>query len=392
MLAFLGLGAAVATELPALRVGTTGDYPPFSYRGPDGRWVGSDIEQARSLGRSLGREIEFVPTSWKSLASDLQAGRYDIAMGGVSITPDRAKVGIFSRPYLADGKTPLVRCADVARFDGLSALDRPGVRAVVNPGGTNERFARAHLPAASLRVHDDNLTIFDEILAGRADVMVTDAIEARMQQQLRPGLCAVHPERPFERSQKAYLLRRDAGLEREVDAWLRAELASGRSSRMLEAWLRYPWPLAPSPAIRLSRLVDARLALMPDVARYKWNRKQAIEDPPREQALLDSIQAQAPRYGLDPARAVAFFAAQIEASKILQRELFFGWQANGQGEFAATKDLATDIRPALDALNPRLLAALADFQGKAQRRAFGPLQATATSAAAVDAALSPLLP
>ncbi len=375
-----------------LRVGSTGDYPPFSYREPAGdRWIGSDIEQAHSLGRALGRQVEFVQTSWQGLAADLAAGRFDIAMGGVSVTADRAKQGVFSRPYLADGKTPVTRCADQRRFATLAGIDRAGVRVVVNPGGTNERFVRAHLKQASLRVHDDNLSVFDELLSGRADVMITDAIEARLQQQLRPGLCAVHPQQPFERSQKAYWMRRDAGLDSAVDQWLKGELASGRATRTLDAWLRYPWPLAPSPAVRLARLVDERLALMPDVARYKWNRKQAIEDLPREQALLDSIKSQAPQYGLDPSRAVAFFAAQIEASKVLQRELFFAWQANGAGEFTTTRDLATDIRPRLDALNPRLLAGLAAFEGKVPRRAFGTLQATATSAAAVEAALAPLL-
>jgi chorismate mutase-like protein len=375
-----------------LRVGTTGDYPPFTYREPaTGRWVGYDIDLAHSLGKWLGRPVEFVPTTWKDLAADLEAGHFDIAMGGVSVTPERARRGVFSRPYLADGKAPVVRCADAFRFAAPSSIDRAGVRAVVNPGGTNERFARAHFSKAELRVHDDNLTIFDELLEGRADVMVTDAIEARMQQHLRPGLCAVNPKRPLERSQKAYLLRRDPAFSMEVDRWLRAELASGRAGRTLDAWLRYPWPLAPSAAVRLAKLVDERLALMPDVARYKWNRGLPIEDVSREQALLQATAAQASRHGLDPGRAVAFFAAQIEASKALQRELHFGWKANGLGSFASTPDLPNDIRPKIDALDRRLLSALAALDGRRERREFGALRSTALSAIAVELALSPVL-
>ena len=386
------LPALAAAEGPVLKVGTTGDYPPFSYRDPvSGRWQGADIDLARSLGETLHRTVEFLPTTWKDLAQDLEAGRFDIVMGGVSITPERARHGVFTRAYLEDGKAPVVRCADRIKYGSLEAIDRPTVRVVVNPGGTNERFARAHLQRASLRVHPDNLRIFDELLAGRADVMVTDAIEGRLQQQLRPGLCAVHPDRPFERSQKAYLLRAGSGLEAPVASWLNAEIASGRARRVLDHWLRYPWPLGPTPAATLARLVDERLALMPDVARYKWNRQQAIEDLPREQALLDAVKAQAPQYGLAPERAVAFFAAQIEASKVLQRERFAEWQRTGQGPFEQVRDLAVDIRPRLDALNPRLLAALAAFDGTAPRRAFGALGATAESPSAVDVALAPLL-
>lgn len=384
------VGAAGAPQV--LRVGSTGDYPPFTYREPStGRFIGSDIDLAQSLAEHLGRRLEVVPTTWKTLSEDMQAGRFEIAMGGVSITAERARLGRFSSAYLQDGKTPIVRCEDVSRFQTVSDINRRSVRVIVNAGGTNEHFARAHLGKATLSVVPGNLGVFDAILFRRADVMVTDAVETRLQQHLRPGLCAVHPDRPFERSAKAVFLRADSGLSPEVDSWLASEMASGRVRRGLEHWLRYPWPSGPTPARSLAALVDERLGLMPEVARYKWNRKQPIEDLPREQALLESIKTQAPGYGLDPARAVAFFAAQIEASKLLQRELFFAWEASGQGSFDAVKDLGSEIRPRLDALNPRLLEALAAFDGRGPRRSFGPLESTAISAAAVQAALEPLL-
>ncbi|MEN9704667.1 MAG: hypothetical protein RLZZ393_546 [Pseudomonadota bacterium] len=384
------VGAAGAPQV--LRVGSTGDYPPFTYREPSaGRFIGSDIDLAQSLAEHLGRRLEVVPTTWKTLSEDMQAGRFEIALGGVSITADRARLGRFSRPYLQDGKTPIVRCEDVRRFQTVAAINQPSVRVIVNAGGTNERFARAHLGRSTLSVVASNLAVFDSILHRRADVMVTDAIETRLQQQLRPGLCAVHPDRPFERSAKAVFLSADSTLLPDVNRWLAEEIGKGHVRQGLERWLRYPWPLGPTPAEALAALVDERLSLMPDVARYKWNRNQAIDDPPREQAVLDAVRAQAPQYGLDPARAVAFFAAQIEAAKVLERELFVGWQANRQENFAEVKDLSAEIRPRLDALSPQLLAALAAVDGKLDRRAFGPLRATAVSAAAVQTALEPLL-
>ena len=87
----------------------SGDYPPFTYREPSaGRFIGSDIDLAQSLAEHLGRRLEVVPTTWKTLSEDMQAGRFEIALGGVSITADRARLGRFSRPYLQDGKTPIV--------------------------------------------------------------------------------------------------------------------------------------------------------------------------------------------------------------------------------------------------------------------------------------------
>lgn len=241
-------------------------------------------------------------------------------------------------------------------------IDQPGVRVVVNPGGTNERFARAHLRRATLIVWPDNTTIFDRIVAGEADLMITDAIETRLQQRLRPALCAVHPETPFDVAHKAYLLSHDAGWKVAVDAWLQPLVESGDFARRLEHWLDHPWPRAAPAAIDLeplARLMVERLALMPDVARFKWNTRAAIEDLGREQQIIDGWKGEAAALGVPAAWAERFFRAQIEAAKVIQRQLFAQWRGAGQGTFADAPDLATVTRPKLDALTPRLLRELA---------------------------------
>ncbi len=95
---------------------------------------------------------------------------------------------MFSAPNLRYAKTPIARCENRDRFATIEAIDRPGVKVIVNPGGINERFDRANLNQAGLRVHADNTTIFDPIVDGTEDLMITDASEARYQQKLRPEL------------------------------------------------------------------------------------------------------------------------------------------------------------------------------------------------------------
>jgi len=106
-------------------------------------------------------------------------------------------------------------------------------------------------------------------------------------------------------------------------------------------------------------LIQQRLAIADDVARVKWNTGAPIEDPPRERAIIDAIGRQAGGYGLDAAVAQDFFRAQIEASKIVQHARFREWRATSQPKFTGVRDLKTDIRPALDALTPAMLSALA---------------------------------
>lgn len=182
-----------------LRVGSTGDYKPFSHRDPvNGQFQGIDIDMAGQLAKALGVKLEIVGTSWPALMKDFGEDKFDIAMGGVSVNLDRQKKALFSIAYLRDGKTPITRCENQDRFQTLQQIDRPDVKVIVNPGGTNERFARANLKNAHLEVYPDNVTIFDQIVAGKADLMITDAVETRLQQKLRPQLCAIHPEAPFD--------------------------------------------------------------------------------------------------------------------------------------------------------------------------------------------------
>ena len=217
-----------------LKVGLTGDYAPFSLRGADGQISGADVTMAQDLAKALGVKLVIVPTTWKTLKADFEADHYDIAMGGVSVTADRAAVGDFSIPVSHDGKRPIVRCADKDRYVSVAAIDRPEVRVVVNPGGTNERFAKAHFEHAKLEVHPDNRTIFNEIVAGHADVMVTDGAEVDYQSRLHPGtLCPAAVPDSFDHADKAYWMTRDPALKAAVDAWLKPSLAAGKYEQAL---------------------------------------------------------------------------------------------------------------------------------------------------------------
>jgi ABC-type amino acid transport substrate-binding protein len=117
-----------------LKVGLTGDYKPFSIKDGAGTFEGLDVDMAASLAKALGVKLEIVPTSWPTLMSGLQSGAYDIAMGGITVTTDRAKTALFSTPVLKSGKTPIARCADKAKYNTIADIDKPGVRVIFNPG------------------------------------------------------------------------------------------------------------------------------------------------------------------------------------------------------------------------------------------------------------------
>lgn len=142
-----------------MRVCSTGDYRPFTYRDPQDRWSGLDVDMARNLADP--------------------------------ITVGRAQQALYSAPYLRDGKAAIARRADVSKYQTMADIDRPSVRIVVNPGGTNADFDKEHLRHARIVTYPDNNTIFEQLANDAADVMITDASEIRWQTKQDPQLCGI---------------------------------------------------------------------------------------------------------------------------------------------------------------------------------------------------------
>ena len=200
-----------------LRVGTTGDYAPFSLEA-NGTLIGSDIDRAQKLAEKLHARPIFIHTTWSTLADDLSRGAFDVAMGGVSITPAREAVGAFSVAYASGGKTILSRCTDARKFHtGLASVDRPKVRVIVNPGGTNEQYVRGNIRHAQILSFPDNRGIFDELTGGRADVMITDDVEADLQSKNHPGALCRAFAGTLTHAEKAIFMPRDAALVKAVN-------------------------------------------------------------------------------------------------------------------------------------------------------------------------------
>lgn len=240
---------AVAQDLPAsrldavqkaskLRVCTPGDYRPFSLLRADGGYEGIDIDLVQSAAKALGVDAEIVKSSWSTLMKDFQE-KCDVAVGGISVTLERQKSAFFTAAYMVNGKAPITKCENVSKFQTVADIDKPSVTVIENPGGSNERFARANFKQAKIVIYNDNTTIFDEILKGNADVMISESVETIAQQKLRPGLCAVNPDKPLQYGEMAWLVPRgDSVFKAWMDQWLHLAKATGEYDRVVARWLR----------------------------------------------------------------------------------------------------------------------------------------------------------
>ncbi len=201
-----------------LRLGTTGDYAPFSFVDERGEYSGIDIEIAKALAYELRVDLKIVPTSWPTLSDDLLNDSFDIALSGISQTEARISIGHMTPPYLANGKMAIARCKDKEKFKSIKDINKKSTRLIVNPGGTNHKFALKNLKEANLRIYNDNTKIFNEIIQNRADIMVTDLVEALYQAKKHPKvLCptlgkpltdgAITSFSPFDREWNSFLTK-----------------------------------------------------------------------------------------------------------------------------------------------------------------------------------------
>lgn len=250
ILASLFAGLASAKEMRAgsleqireeglLRVGTTGDYQPMSFLDPaTNEYVGFDVAIVEDLAESLGVQIEYVKTTWPSLMEDTLAGKFDLAICGITITEARKEQALMSEGYLVNGKTVLCRREDVEKYVSLDAINSPDVRVMENPGGLNEKFARENLPDAELIIHDVNQEIPGLIAEGAADVMITEIMEAGYYVGRDSRLAAPLIHAPFTQGQLGVLMPNGAEeLLSYVNDFLEQEKESGRIDELAEFYI-----------------------------------------------------------------------------------------------------------------------------------------------------------
>lgn len=225
-------------EKQIIRVGTTGDYKPFTYLNPTTKqFEGYDIDVAYHLAEQLGVEVEFIQTSWSTLMEDLNTDRFDIAMGGVSRNLERQKTAHLTQPYLRDHKAPLIRNEDKLRYCSVAGIDHPDVRIGMNPGGTNERFVRKQIRQAQIVVIDNNLSIPDMVAEGNVDVMITDYVEAVYYTKRDVRLYAAEGDGTFPKSEKVYMIPRgDLDYQNWIALWLEELQLQGVMDRLKAKW------------------------------------------------------------------------------------------------------------------------------------------------------------
>ena len=163
----------------SIKVCTTGDYPPLTYfNHKTHKFNGFAITVIENFAKHENKKIQFVPTTWANLTTDLKKN-CDFAVGGITNTEKRAKQFLFSSPLKNNQKSPVFSKYNSKTFTSFNNIDQPSTTVIENRGGTNESFAKSHIHHANIIVVPSNESAYACLnkYPRKKLVMFTDQIE-----------------------------------------------------------------------------------------------------------------------------------------------------------------------------------------------------------------------
>lgn len=183
-----------------LRVAMSADQPPFNMRNRSGKIVGFDVDLSQTLARAMQVELEIVELPFAQLLPALIDGKADIAISGITITPDRSRRVSFVGPYILSGKSMLTTARIKNVVKSSADFNDPEIRIVALKDSTSESFVQRGLPKASLYGIANYNEGIQMLLTGSMDAMVADIniLKLAMLRYPDAGLGIIEPQLSIE--------------------------------------------------------------------------------------------------------------------------------------------------------------------------------------------------
>ncbi|MCG1054819.1 cystine ABC transporter substrate-binding protein [Mycetohabitans sp. B5] len=160
-------------ERGTLRIGLEGTYPPFNARDTHGELVGYDVDVAKAIALRLGVKPEFVTTEWSGIIAGLQAGKFDVVVNQVGITPVRQQTLDFSQPYTYSVAQLIQRKNDSRQFKSLD--DLKGKKLGVSLGSNYNDMAKS-VPGIGVKTYPGAPEYLRDLAADRIDAALNDRL------------------------------------------------------------------------------------------------------------------------------------------------------------------------------------------------------------------------
>jgi polar amino acid transport system substrate-binding protein len=146
-------------------------FVPWAMKDKKGELIGFEIDVAKQLAKDMGIKVEFLPTKWSGIIPSLMAGKFDVIIGGMTVTPERNMKINFTNPYYYASQGLLANRKMSEGFT-IDDFNRPEVSIAARLGSTAAIAAKERFPKANLRLFDDEPAAVQEVKNGRVHAMV----------------------------------------------------------------------------------------------------------------------------------------------------------------------------------------------------------------------------
>lgn len=157
-----------------LRVGMD-IFQPWAMKDKNGQLIGFEIDVATRLAKDMGVKVEFVPTAWSGIIPALLTGKFDVIIGGMSITPQRALKVNFTQPYDYTGMAIVAHKKLAEGYNSLESFNKPDAQIAVKTGTTAATAAKQYLPKATLRMFETEPQAYQELRNGNVHAVIGNA-------------------------------------------------------------------------------------------------------------------------------------------------------------------------------------------------------------------------
>lgn len=157
-----------------IRIGTTGNQPPFTMKAKNGELIGYEVELAKALAKNMGVKLKLVEMPFSDLLAAVKTGKIDAVLSGMTMTPERNLEVLFAGPYLLSGKSILTKSKLIDEISAGKGAGEKKYKIISLKGSTSVEFVKNYMPKAELILVDNYNDGVEMILSDKADAMVAD--------------------------------------------------------------------------------------------------------------------------------------------------------------------------------------------------------------------------
>lgn len=221
-----------------LRVGFESGYVPFEMTNKKGKFIGFDMDFGRRLAKAMG--VKFVPvnTAWDGIIPALMTDKFDIIMGGMTITQERNLKVNFANPYIVVGQTILLNKKHEGTVKSYKDLNDPKYILTSRMGTTGEQAIKKYIPKATYKGFESEAEAGLEVINGKADALVYDLPFCGFLYGSQGKGKTVFLKEPFTFEPLAWAINRgDPDFLNYLNNFLRQSMGDGFYEKVYNKWI-----------------------------------------------------------------------------------------------------------------------------------------------------------